>query len=84
MVTLPIQFVALPIPGYFWNLDDKVVYSIKSGILKKLAPCVYYSSYYRQVRRGWKVSNNGRKVFFDKQDLVKLTPADSVIPVARL
>ena len=38
MVTLPKDFVAIKFPGYFWNIKEQRLYSMKvTGVLRPLA-----------------------------------------------
>lgn len=37
MISFPSSFVKLKYPGYFWNVDENALYSIKvGGVLKKM------------------------------------------------
>lgn len=80
MVTLPPEFVATAYSGYFWNLKNSQLYSIKvSGILKSLK--VSYPNKFNHFRHGYKVSVAGQPKFLDMIYLKKLVSKPSVIPV---
>lgn len=82
MVTLPPQFIATKYPGYFWNVEDRQLYSIKvSGTLKPLVRC--YPSYWTDYKEGYKVSVTGHRRFMSMDYLRALNPTDSVIPIGR-
>lgn len=87
MVTLPKDFVATDYPGYFWNVADSQLYSVKvTGMLKPLAlSCsgVYLNGRWRARPdvHGYKISHLGRKRFLFLQDLMKLTPKKQIFPV---
>ena len=81
MVTLPPEYTATRLFGYFWNTKEQPLYSIKmAGYLRPLTvtkpnrwnelPCPAYG-----------VSDKGRKRYLLVSDLKKLTTQDSVIPV---
>lgn len=37
MVVLPIEFVKIKYPGYFWNTESQTLYSLKiNGVLKEI------------------------------------------------
>lgn len=52
MVILPSEFVATEWPGYFWNVKTKEIYSIKTGVLKKLAKRKPFVGHAKDGRRG--------------------------------
>jgi len=86
MVTLPPEFVAIKYPGYFWNIEDKHLYSIKvSGVLRRLkGPYLFWD----RTRFGptptdkkcYKVSVGGVRKYVFMEYLENLEPQDSVIP----
>ena len=62
MVTLPVDFVATKYPGYFWNVREKKLYSIK--ITGELKPMAFHRGgrfYGYMVEPGYQVSVKGRK-----------------------
>jgi len=85
MVTLPPQFVATKYPGYFWNLEDKRLYSVKiTGMLRPLAhtkPNRWNRLWDWNETGGYKVSVNGSRRWLTDSHLAKLTPSDSVVPI---
>ena len=84
MVTLPPQFVATRVPGYFYNTETGTVYSIKSGILKEMARKSYWSRYYGKQIEGYQVSHCGVRNFLPDDYLQRLkVGADSEIRVDR-
>ena len=64
LVTLPEHFVGLRFyPGYFYNIENKQLYSLKSGILKPLKlqkpyanRCVNIGYHYSVSINGWRKS----------------------------
>ncbi len=82
MVTLPPQFIGTYIPGYFWNIKDKTLYSIKIiGILRKMkrSPINAFCKH----NGGYHVSHLNRRRFLSDQYLAKLKMKDSVIEVIK-
>lgn len=81
MVTLPTEFVAISIPGYFWNLRTKTLFSIKvTGTLKELLkpyPCKY-----NNYHNGYIVSHKGLRRYIQADYLNKLVATNSEIPLA--
>jgi hypothetical protein len=62
MVALPTGFVATKYPGYFWNLIDKKLYSLKvTGVLTPLAYNKGGTFYGRYIEPGYQISVCGRK-----------------------
>lgn len=58
MIALPTQFIEVPrAPGYFVNTKEKNVWSIKSGVLKRVAK----KKPFRNHRGGYSVSVHGFK-----------------------
>jgi hypothetical protein len=80
MVTLPPEFVAIQYPGYFWNVNDEQLYSLKTaGVLRPLKKTS--GSIYTDGFAGYNISVLGRRAFLRTVDLKMLRPVDSVIPV---
>ena len=91
MVTLPKRFVATKYPGYFWDMQAKMLYSIKmTGVLK---PLKYQKTLLTMTKGGfiqplmhgkhlggYNVSHQGRKRRLTDEYLYGLTYTDSVIP----
>lgn len=97
MVTLPKRFVAVKYPGYFWDMQDKVLYSIKiSGVLKPLKHTKTFFTTSRRghlqpledkvhgVQGGYQVSYKGRSRKLTDAYLHSLTYTDSVIPETKI
>lgn len=58
MIVLPLEFVSLKrYPGYFWNTENKKLYSCKSGVLKPLT----LRKRFRDYPEGYRVSVFGVK-----------------------
>lgn len=86
MVTLPVDFVATRYPGYFWNVVEKKLYSIKvTGELKPLAFQKGGNFGWVKVPPGYKISVKGQKRMFtmDYLNSLKSTSAIQEIGVAK-
>ena len=60
MVTLPKDFVATKYPGYFWNVVEKKLYSLK--VTGELRALTFYRGgwfYGRMIEPGYSISVNG-------------------------
>ena len=80
MVTLPKEFVATKYPGYFWNIADQKLYSVKvTGMLKPLAKV--FPNQFNHFREGFCVSVRGQKRVLELSYLKTLKPMPSVFPV---
>jgi len=90
LVTLPPEFVAIDeYPGYFWNIDEQRLYSIKiGGVLKRLR--WQRPNHYNKLREkfpdvnvqyGYQLSHEGKRFWVHDQYLKNLEYKDSVIPV---
>jgi type II restriction/modification system DNA methylase subunit YeeA len=83
MVTLPIDFVAIKYPGYFWNLKEKKLYTMKiSGILRPLSKS--NPSHWNHYIDAYRVSVNGERRNVQMEYLKKLRVTNSVIPVEKI
>lgn len=81
MVSLPPEFAATWLPGYFWHTTDRKVYSIKiDGVLKPIKK-VYPNRFNNLTEPGFRVSHQGHKRFMSLSRLEKLTRDDATIPV---
>ena len=82
MVVLPAEFVATKYPGYFWNVNDQKLYSVKvTGELRQMkfmAPCRW-----NHFVLGYRVSVRGDKRTLRMDYLKKLAPGPEVFPVAQ-
>ena len=82
MVTFPNDFVAIKYPGYFWNLKEKKLYSIKvDGILRPLKKP--NPNRWNHMQDFYPVSVKGRRRAVYMDYLMKLTSTASVIPVEK-
>jgi hypothetical protein len=80
VVTLPSDFVATKYSGYFWNLKEKKLYSIKvDGVLKPIKK--YPPNQWNHFQDAYRVSVKGWRKSLHMDYLKKLVPADSVIPL---
>lgn len=80
MVTLPIDFVATKYPGYFWNIPEQKLYSVKvTGMLKPLVR--QYANQFNHFTDGYQVSVRGNKRTMRLEYLKSLTYSVSVIPI---
>jgi len=80
MVTLPAEFVSTKYPGYFWNIKDQRLYSVKvTGTLKPLSFCK--PNYWNHGFAGYKVSVDGTKRYLYLDSLKKLTSKKETFPV---
>ena len=83
MITFPKDFVDTKYPGYFWNLKEQKLYSIKiSGVLHKLSGPRKPNPFNHFIE-GYQVSVNGKKRILALDTLKKLKPANSVIPLEK-
>jgi len=97
MVTLPPEFTATKFPGYFWNIEDKQLYSIKvGGVLKPLKKKRLFDTksiwskheglemlFNRGCRHYYHVSVKGNRIMVTDLYLNTLSQTDSVIPVVK-
>jgi len=77
MVILPPPFVKTKYAGYFWNVNEQRLYSIKiTGILKTLKlqkEIIYFFNGQKHHRpRGYNISVKGKRRFLSLEDLKKL------------
>ena len=83
MVTLPKDFVATKHDGYFWNIKEQKLYSIKvGGFLRPLAG-PYKPNQWNHFIEGYKISVNGKNRTMYLDYLKKLKAADSIIKVEK-
>ena len=79
MVTLPKDFVATRYPGYFWNVVEKKLYSIKvTGELKPMTFDKGGRFYGRDILPGYRISVNGRKGKMTMEYLGKLKATNNI------
>lgn len=73
MVTLPKEFVATRYPGYFWNVAEKRLYSIKvTGELRPMALQRGGTFYGHVVEPGYQISVGGFKRRYTMKYLTSL------------
>lgn len=79
MVTLPKDFVATRYPGYFWNVVEKKLYSLK--VTGELRPMVFFKGgTFYGVRHdpGYKISVNGRRRKYTMEYLGSLKATNNI------
>jgi hypothetical protein len=82
VVTLPADFVATKYTGYFWNLKEQKLYSIKvDGILKPIKK--YPPNQWNHFVDAYRVSVKGHRRALMIDYLKKLVPSNSVIPLEK-
>jgi hypothetical protein len=82
MVTLPKDFVAIRYPGYFWNLKENRLYSMKvTGVLKPLAGPYKPNPFNHFNCPMYQISVNGSKRNIGIDYLRKLKAVNSTIPM---
>jgi hypothetical protein len=77
MVVLPSEFVMTRYPGYFWNIVEKKLYSIK--VTGELRPMTFDKGgrfYGRDIAPGYRISVNGQKHKLTMEYLGKLKPVN--------
>jgi hypothetical protein len=79
MVTLPKEFVATRYPGYFWNVVEKKLYSIK--VTGELRPMAFFKGgtwYGVRHEPGYKLSVNGQRRRYTMEYLGSLTATNEI------
>ncbi len=79
MVTLPKEFVATRYPGYFWNVAEQKLYTLKvTGELKPMA--FFKGGTWYGVRHdpGYKLSVNGVRRKYTMDYLTSLTATNEI------
>ena len=79
MVTLPKDFVATRYPGYFWNVKEKKLYSIK--VTGELRPMKFQKGGnfgWVRVEPGYQISVKGQKRRYTISYLDKLTETNQI------
>lgn len=75
MIVLPSEFVMTRYPGYFWNIIEKKLYSIK--VTGELRPMTFDKGgrfYGRDIVPGYRISVNGQKRKLTMEYLGTLKP----------
>lgn len=86
MVVLPTEFIATKFPGYFFNIKNNTLYSIKIGGTLRALPLVYPNRFNHQNCAGFNISVQGCRRFYPLPKLLELKDAHKlsnieVIPV---
>ena len=79
MVTMPKDFVATRYPGYFWNVKEKKLYSIK--VTGELRPMAFHRGgtfFGNRIEPGYQISVNGRKRTFTLKYLCSLKATNAI------
>jgi len=79
MVTLPVDFVATRYPGYFWNVVEKKLYSLK--VTGELRPMAFFKGgifYGQRFEPGYKLSVNGQRRKYTMDYLNSLTATKEI------
>jgi hypothetical protein len=79
MVVLPGDFVATRYPGYFWNLKERKLYTLK--VTGELRPMTFNKGgtfYGVRHEPGYQISVNGRKRKFTMDYLSNLKPVNGL------
>ncbi len=79
MVTLPKDFVATRYPGYFWNVAEKKLYTLK--VTGELKPMAFFKGgifYGQRFDPGYKLSVNGQRRKYTMEYLESLTATNSI------
>ena len=79
MVTLPKDFVATRYPGYFWNVVEKKLYSIK--VTGELRPMAFHKGGnfgWVRVEPGYQISVKGKKRTYTMDYLGSLTATNEI------
>lgn len=83
VVTLPPSFAATRYPGYFWNVSEQRLYSLKSGTLKPIQ-ALRNGPWFRNrgvyFRPGYVVSHGGKKRLVPIAELQAIVLHHHVIP----
>lgn len=83
MIKFPDEFVATQYPGYFWNVNNRRLYTIKvSGVLQ---PLRQYSANRWQNQPGehYRISHQGKRQILLVANLARLRIQDQTVPVLK-
>jgi len=77
MIVFPKAFVKIHHPGYFWNVDEHALYTMKvTGVLRPLKLTTQWDSrinrYATNGVQGYRLSVSGEKVFSPKSMFMHL------------
>jgi hypothetical protein len=79
MVTLPKDFVATRYPGYFWNVVERKLYSLK--VTGELRPMTFHKGGnfgWVRVEPGYQISVKGKKRTYTMDYLGSLTATNEI------
>jgi hypothetical protein len=79
MVTLPKEFVATRYPGYFWNIAEKKLYTLK--VTGELRPMAFHKGGnfgWVRVEPGYQISVKGKKRTYTMEYLGSLTATNEI------
>ena len=80
MVTLPSNFVATKYPGYFWNLKEQKLYTMKiSGVLRVLKKSL--PNQWNFFKESYRISHQGHRRTLEVSYLKTLVDKNSIIPL---
>lgn len=84
MITLPPEFIATRIPGYFWNTRTQSLFTLKGGgVLRELV--ITKPNPFNHIREpGYRVSHLGQRRWLMISYLQSLRQFDTTIPVIRM
>lgn len=85
MVRLPSHLSATKFPGYFFDLEKKILYTMKmTGVLRPL-PVKKRNHFNNLMTFGWTISHKGRNMNIPVEQFIreasKAKTADDVIPI---
>ena len=81
MVTLPREFTATRLPGYFWNTKTQTLFSLKVGGELREMKVIYASYWNNWPCAGYRVCHKGKRRTMMLSYLEKLECKDSEITV---
>lgn len=90
MIQLPEGFIQLRYPGYYWNVNDKKLYSCKqTGVLRPMTPTKAYRGVvpggkFVDAQAGYKISVNGihKKLSYQWLCSLKVSNTTQFFPIA--
>lgn len=80
MIILPIGLTPTKYPGYFWDINKKKLYSIKTGLVREIK--YTKPNRFNHFMDGYRVSHEGHRVVLTLEYLNKLTNVDHIIPIS--
>jgi len=79
MVTLPKDFVATRYPGYFWNVEERKLYTLK--VTGELRPMAFHKGGFffgTKFEPGYQISVKGRKRRYTMEYLGSLKATNNI------